>query len=288
MSSPVPSRATAVVTVSYNSSGELGGFLDSVDGGELAPHTYIADNLSADLEATRAIAAVHDATVVEVGENRGYGGAVNAATAALPDEVRYILVSNPDVRLSPDTVRVLVQAMEDRPELGAVGPRVLNVDGTPYPSARSFPSLRTGVGHAVFFSLWPRNPWSRRYLSHKDGSLEPRTVDWLSGSCMLVRRTAFDQLGGFDEGYFMYFEDVDLGYRLAKAGWKRLFLPTTSVVHSGAHSTTTESAKMIRAHHDSAYRYLSRKYSGPLLAPLRWVLRLGLDLRATYLTRRGA
>jgi N-acetylglucosaminyl-diphospho-decaprenol L-rhamnosyltransferase len=78
-----------------------------------------------------------------------------------------------------------------------------------------------------------------------------------------------------------------LGYRLAKAGWKRLFVPSTSVVHSGAHSTMTESARMIRAHHDSAYRYLSKKYSGPLLAPIRWVLRLGLAVRARYLTRRG-
>ena len=287
MSSPLSSRTVAVVTVSYNSSGELDGFLDSVARGELAPHSYIADNDSADLEATKAIAEGHDATVIAIGENRGYGGAINAAAAALPAEVEYILVSNPDVRLSADAVERLVAAMGDDDTIGAVGPRVLNIDGTPYPSARSFPSLRTGIGHALFFSLWPRNPWSRRYLAHREESLEPRQVDWLSGSCVLVRRSAFDEIGGFDEGYFMYFEDVDLGYRLAKAGWRRLFLPTTSVVHSGAHSTTTESARMIRAHHDSAYRYLSRKYSAPLLAPLRWLLKLGLDLRAAYLTRRA-
>ncbi|WP_426623236.1 glycosyltransferase family 2 protein [Leifsonia sp. McL0607] len=287
MPSPLSSRAVAVITVSYNSSGELDGFLDSVAHGELAPHTFIADNASADLETSRAIAATHDATVIAVGENRGYGGAINAAATALPDEVEYILVSNPDVRLSPDSLERLVRAMSEDATVGAVGPRVLNIDGTPYPSARSFPSLRTGIGHAVFFSVWPRNPWSRRYLAHRDDSIQPRPVDWLSGSCVLVRRAAFRAVGGFDEGYFMYFEDVDLGYRLAKAGWRRLFLPTASVVHSGAHSTTTESARMIRAHHDSAYRYLSRKYSGPLLAPLRWTLKLGLDLRAAYLTRRG-
>lgn len=287
MPSPLSSRAVAIVTVSYNSSGELGGFLDSVANGELAPHTYIADNASADVEATEAIAGAHDATVIEIGENRGYGGAINAAAAALPDEVEYILVSNPDVRLEPDSVKSLVTAMSADATVGAVGPRVLNVDGTPYPSARSFPSLRTGIGHAVFFSVWPGNPWSRRYLAHRDDSRQPRPVDWLSGSCVLVRRSAFDAIGGFDEGYFMYFEDVDLGYRLAKAGWRRLFLPTTSVVHSGAHSTTSESARMIRTHHDSAYRYLSRKYSGPLLAPLRWILKVGLDARAAYLTRRG-
>jgi N-acetylglucosaminyl-diphospho-decaprenol L-rhamnosyltransferase len=286
MSSPSPA-STVVVTVSYNSSGELGGFLESVARGELAPHTYIVDNASADIDATREIASHYDATVVALADNRGYGGAINAAVAELAESVEFILISNPDVRLSPDAVAALVATLREREDAGAVGPRVLNEDGTPYPSARSFPSLRTGVGHAVFFTIWPGNPWSKRYLANREQVDEPRPVDWLSGSCLLVRRSAFDAIGGFDEGYFMYFEDVDLGYRLAKAGWKRLFVPSTSVVHSGAHSTTTESARMIRAHHDSAYRYLSKKYSGPLLAPIRWVLRLGLAVRARYLTRRG-
>jgi N-acetylglucosaminyl-diphospho-decaprenol L-rhamnosyltransferase len=287
MSSP-QADTTAVVTVSYNSSSELTGFLGSVVNGDLVPLMVIADNASADVAETRGIAQEFGADVLGLPENHGYGGAINAAVRTLPTRVEFILISNPDVRVTPAAVRTLASALAARPDLGAVGPRVLNEDGSGYPSARAFPSLRTGVGHALLFTIWPGNPWSHRYLSDREGAGEPRTVDWLSGSCLMVRRSAFDAVGGFDEGYFMYFEDVDLGYRLAKAGWKRLFLPTTEVVHSGAHSTTTESARMIRAHHDSAYRYLSKKYDHPLLAPLRWALRVGLDARAWYLTRSEA
>jgi N-acetylglucosaminyl-diphospho-decaprenol L-rhamnosyltransferase len=91
-------------------------------------------------------------------------------------------------------------------------------------------------------------------------------------------------VGGFDDRFFMYFEDVDLGYRLGKAGWKSVYLPSAIVTHTGAHSTSTESSRMIKAHHRSAYRYLSQKYSAWYFAPLRWALRLGLMLRAWWLT----
>src|SRR5690606_10093760 len=106
-----------------------------------------------------------------------------------------------------------------------LGPRVLNEDGTTYPSARAVPSLRTGVGHALFTNLWTANPWSRRYRDDLAPADEARDAGWLSGSCVLVRRRAFDELGGFDEGYFMYFEDVDLGYRLGKAGYRNVYEP---------------------------------------------------------------
>jgi N-acetylglucosaminyl-diphospho-decaprenol L-rhamnosyltransferase len=287
MPATLSASSVAVVTVSYNSSGELAGFLDSVASGDLAPRTVIADNASADIDDTTAIAATRNASVLPLGENRGYGGAINAAVRSLPSDVRFVLISNPDVRLGHDTVTRLTDALIDHPQAGAVGPRVLNEDGTPYPSARAFPSLRNGIGHAVLYPIWKGNPWSRRYLAHRTESSELRQVDWLSGSCLMVRRSAFDQIGGFDEGYFMYFEDVDLGYRLAKGGWDRLYVPSTSIIHSGAHSTTSESSRMVRAHHDSAYRYLSKKYAGPVLAPLRWALRVGLDVRAWLLTRGG-
>ena len=113
----------------------------------------------------------------------------------------------------------------------------------------------------------------------------PRPVGWLSGSCLLVRRSAFDAIGGFDEGYFMYFEDVDLGYRLGKAGWGNLYEPTAVVTHIGGRSTASVRSSMLRTHHRSAGRFLQQKYRGWHLAPLRWTLRVGLELRARWLTR---
>lgn len=279
------SESTAVVTVSYNSSAQLEPFLASIERGDRPARVLVADNASDDVDASRAIAGAHGAEVIALSENLGYGGAVNEAVRTLPESIKYVLVSNPDVSLGPDVLRVLTDALENSAAIGAVGPTVLNEDGSVYKSARAFPSLRTGVGHAVFSPFWPRNPWSRAYHNDRDGLPTRRRVGWLSGSCLLVRRSAFDAVGGFDEGYFMYFEDVDLGYRLDKAGWDRVYVPEASVVHIGALSTARESVRMVRVHHDSAYRYLERKYSGPALAPLRWVLKAGLAARAWYLTR---
>jgi N-acetylglucosaminyl-diphospho-decaprenol L-rhamnosyltransferase len=283
-----PLESVAVTTVSYNSSSHLRPFLASLRQGEGAElRVVIADNGSADLDATRAAAAEFDATLLELGENRGYGGAINAAVAGLPRSIDYILVSNPDVRIEPGAVSELVRAFERYPKAGAVGPRVLNEDASIYPSARRLPSLRTGVGHALFSGVWPSNPWTRSYRQEQVGYEGERSVGWLSGSFVMVRRTAFDDIDGFDEGYFMYFEDVDLGYRLDKHGWSSVYVPSATVVHTGAHSTTSESERMIRTHHDSAYRYLSKKYDRTWLLPLRWVLRTGLGIRARYLTAKA-
>jgi N-acetylglucosaminyl-diphospho-decaprenol L-rhamnosyltransferase len=113
-----------------------------------------------------------------------------------------------------------------------------------------------------------------------------RDAGWLSGACVLVRRSVYEQIGGFDEGYFMYFEDVDLGMRIGRAGFRNVYDPGAWVVHAGGHSTQGASERMVRAHHDSAHRFLSRKYPGPLLWPIRATLGLGLRLRSTLVMRR--
>jgi N-acetylglucosaminyl-diphospho-decaprenol L-rhamnosyltransferase len=107
----------------------------------------------------------------------------------------------------------------------------------------------------------------------------------LSGACVLVRKSAFDEIGGFDTGFFMYFEDVDLGYRLGKSGHRNVYEPAAVVTHTGAHSTNSDSGRMITAHHESARRFLNKKYSGPLLWPVRVVLRIGLQLRSALVRR---
>jgi N-acetylglucosaminyl-diphospho-decaprenol L-rhamnosyltransferase len=175
---------------------------------------------------------------------------------------------------------------EADPAIGAVGPAVLNPDGSVYPSARAVPSLRTGVGHALFANLWQRNPWTLAYRRESDPSDQARDAGWLSGSCLLVRRSAFDAIDGFDEGYFMYFEDVDLGFRLGRAGYRNVYEPSATVTHIGAHSTGSESARMVAAHHASARRFLSKKYAGWWLWPVRVVLRVGLAIRSRAIQRR--
>lgn len=267
----------AVITVSYNSSAQLEDFLASAVATVASPaQILVVDNASSDIAVTRALAKKFGTGLLELPDNRGYGGAANAGAATLDATVEFIVVANPDLSFKPDAVAHLVAAAEADPQIAATGPRVLNVDGSVYPSARSIPSLRMGIGHALFANVWPGNPWTRAYHSDVTTRSEQSAVGWLSGSCVCVRRSAFEAVGGFDEGYFMYFEDVDLGRRLGKANFTNVFVPSAEVTHIGGVSTAAHSKAMLRVHHDSAYRFLAKKYPGPLLAPLRWTLRIAL------------
>ncbi len=284
-----PSRAprVAAVTVSYGSGDVLPAMVDSVRSASAAPVLLvIADNKPIGDQAVEVLATASGAGYIALPSNPGYGSAVNAAVMTIPDSIEWILVINPDVSMSPGSLDVLIAAGDEDPLIGSVGPETLTSDGEIYPSARAVPSLRTGVGHALFANLWLDNPWSRAYRS--DSATEPvrRDAGWLSGACILLRRSSFEAIGGFDDGYFMYFEDVDLGYRLGKAGYRNVYEPAAVVTHTGAHSTTSESARMIAAHHDSARRFLNRKYARRWMWPIRVSLRVGLSLRSAIVRRR--
>jgi N-acetylglucosaminyl-diphospho-decaprenol L-rhamnosyltransferase len=276
-----------VVTVSYGSEGVLVDFLASIPAASAhLSYVVITDNLPSPDSPVAKLADGASAHYVAMESNLGYGGAMNAGVALLPSSVNWVLLSNPDVVLTPGTIDELVRVANQDESIAAVGPALLTSDGEVYPSARAVPSLRTGVGHALFVNLWVENPWTRAYRNDRATLAVERDAGWLSGACLLVRRDVFEKLGGFDPGYFMYFEDVDLGYRIGKAGYRNVYAPSAVAVHSGAHSTTTESERMIAAHHRSARRFLTRKYSGPWLWPIRVTLTIGLQLRSALLRRR--
>jgi len=284
-SDPSDAHTAGVITVSYGSEEVLAGFLASVtDASARMTPIVVADNLPSS-GGVKQLCTDAGAEYLPMTSNLGYGGAMNTAAAALPSDVEWILVSNPDVLLGPGCMDELVRIGNEDPTIGAVGPAIHNSDGTLYPSARAVPSLRTGIGHAMFVNLWTGNPWTRAYRRDSEAEPERRDAGWLSGACVLVRRSAFEQLGGFDPAYFMYFEDVDLGFRLGKSGYRNVYAPSANVTHSGAHATTSESENMIRTHHDSARLFLARKYSGVWLWPVRMALTLGLQLRSTLIRR---
>jgi N-acetylglucosaminyl-diphospho-decaprenol L-rhamnosyltransferase len=268
------------VTVSYNSSEQVSTFLPGAIASLRTPsHVIVADNDSADIEDTERLAATWGARVVRLDRNAGYGAAANAGVAALPAACTAILVSNPDVTLTTETVSRLREALFSDPAIGIVGPRILNADGSTYPSARAIPSIRTGAGHALFSRVWPRNPWTRRYHSDAFRSEVNTDAGWLSGACVMLRRSTFEELGGFDEHYFMYFEDVDLGYRVGKRGLRNVYVPGAVVTHVGGETTRVNKRAMLAAHHDSAKKFIATKYAGPVWAPVRLALRIGLNLR---------
>jgi N-acetylglucosaminyl-diphospho-decaprenol L-rhamnosyltransferase len=273
------------VTVSYRSGNALADLIDSIEHSSVRPSLTVVVNNARD-DDLKPFSTRDGVRIVVSPRNVGYGTAVNAGVRELSSEVEWVLVTNPDVRLDSDALDRLLVTARQIPDAGAVGPQIRDADGTVYPSARELPSLRTGIGHALFANVWQGNPWTRRYRGeNRVSSGTWRSTGWLSGSCLLVRRNVFDSLGGFDESYFMYFEDVDLGKRVAEAGLINVYEPAATVVHTGAHSTASAAHSMREVHHQSAYKFLARKYHAWYLWPLRVALRIGLGIRAR-LTRR--
>ncbi|PXY32396.1 glycosyltransferase family 2 protein [Prauserella muralis] len=276
----------AVVTVTYSPGETLERFLDTLDKAtDRDVRVVLADNGSVDGAPEKA-AERANVRLVRTGENLGYGAGANRGVAELDESIGWIVVANPDLEWDPGSLDTLLEATERWPRGGAFGPLIREPDGSVYPSARLLPSLGRGVGHALFGKVWPGNPWTRAYRQEKGEPVE-RTAGWLSGSCQLLRREAFDSVEGFDPRYFMYFEDVDLGDRLGRAGWLNVYVPSAGVMHIGGQATSKVSARMLAAHHDSAYRYLADRHRGLLWKPLLAAIRAGLAVRLRLETRRG-
>ncbi|GLI26089.1 glycosyl transferase [Agromyces rhizosphaerae] len=278
----------AVVTVAYHSEDALEGFFRTLPGAldGVPAEVVVVDNASADRDRSAERARRAGATFVGLDENLGYGAGADAGVAALRSRPDYLVVVNPDVEFTDGAIRSLLDAADSVLEGAAFGPRIVDEHGAVYPSARRFPRVGTGVGHALLGRIAPGNPWTRAYRAEDDHGAARRETDWLSGACLLLRRSAYDEVGGFDHDYFMYFEDVDLGQRLADAGWHSIYVPDATVMHFGARSTSLVAGRMDRAHHDSAYRYLSRVYPRWYHAPLRLALRAGLGARSLARSRQ--
>ncbi len=273
------------IVVTYSSGRYLHTFLDSlVTASSGSIPVVVSDNGSTD-GSLKGIEQRSLTTVLRNHANLGYGAAANRG--AIGASEGWLLVANPDVELTEGSVDTLLAAVERWPRAGVLGPAIVNPDGLLYPSARQIPSLGRGTGHALFGWIWPSNPWTASYRRERGEVVEGR-CGWLSGSCLFVRREAFEAVGGFDEGFFMYFEDLDLCERIGLAGYDAVYVPSARVRHTGAHSTSKNARAMAKAHHDSAYRYLARRYSGVHQTPLRWLLRLGLTARwlaGNFITR---
>ncbi len=199
------------------------------------------------------------------GRNLGYGAGVNRGLAALAgDETppEWIMVCNADLVVHRGALAALRQALESEPAWALVGPRILDETGDVYPSVRNFPSFTDAAGHALLAQFDPENRFTLRY---NPGTPEGDVVTgagWVSGSCFLARRSALEELGGFDEAYFMYLEDTDLCWRAHDAGWGVGFAGTAEVTHLQGVMTARHPYRMMAAHHRSALRFTVRTTRG--------------------------
>ena len=245
-------------------------------------HVVVVDNASGDDSLERLEKTDPDVRVVRSGRNLGYGAGANRGIAVLGDD--YVLVCNPDVVVHAGAVEVLCRALEADGSVGIAGPRILEPDGSRYPSARAFPSWADAAGHALLGAALPGNRFTRRYRMDDLSDDHPSAVDWVSGACFLARRSLLEALGGFDESYFMYLEDTDLCFRASRTGFRVLYVPEAVVSHLQGLSTGRRPYRMLVAHHRSALRFAARTTSGWRRAGLPAVaLLLGLRLAAVAL-----
>ena len=175
-----------------------------------------------------------------VDNERPLGFAANVNRGIARTAAPFVVVANPDTEASPDAVSRLVACAESRPRCGIAGPRMLYPDGTLQPSRRRFPTV---AGTLVRRTPLRRLLDSERHF-YRDDPAEPVETEWMLGAFLLLRRKLFDELNGFDEGYRLYGEDIDLAYRAAKASWERWYVPNAKAVH--AHAAVTDRRLLTR------------------------------------------
>jgi N-acetylglucosaminyl-diphospho-decaprenol L-rhamnosyltransferase len=213
--------------------------------------------------------------------NIGFAAACNLGATRTADE--YLLFINADLMLEPEACSMLLRVAQDHPDAAVVGPRIYGADGKIELSARQDPTVLDGL-------LGRRSLTTRivRMMGLTPPTLAPAMghasqVDWISGACMFVRRSAFEEVGGFDEGYWMYWEDADLCRRLRAAGWSIRFEPAARGHHMTGSSGTSE--QTIRAFHASASRFYARHIARHAVS--RRVAAVLLSLRCRVLVLRA-
>jgi len=289
----MPPRVSVLI-VNFRTYDETDRCLESLRSASFATECIVVDHGS-DEPALARLRRVHpDVRFVATAGNPGFGAGINRAAALTRGDL--LLVLNPDTIVDCDVVPRLSAWMDSHARTAIVAPLIATADGAIEASARAFPGWSTVLGgRSTWLSrAWPSNPLSRRNLLTGSEVREPIDVDWVSGACMLIRRDAFDAVGGFDEGFFLYWEDADLCRRLGIAGWRVTYYPGCRVTHRGGRSSRHRAIGSAIAFHRSVFRYYL-KHGGRwrfVFAPVVFAalqMRLGVELAgsaASSLRRR--
>lgn len=278
-----------LVIVNYRSYEELSRCLASLEPTRRALGRVTVVDHDSNLTAAAGISARFPwIELVGRATNEGFATGVNLGAAR--GRAEYVLLLNPDCVADGEALERLVSFAAEQHNVAVVGPRILNPDGTVQGSARRFPGWSTFIaGRSSWLTRhFPGNPLSRWNLPAFEETTRPVDVDWVSGACMLIRRHAFESVGGMDEQFFLYWEDADLCKRLCQNGWRTTYLPTATIVHAGGRSSVHAYRESLAAFHASAFT-LFRKHGGrswQWLAPLVYVA-LRLRLRTLLYLHRN-
>lgn len=261
---------------SIHEAAEAGQFSLQPGGDALSVEVIVVDNVSQDGTPRVVREDFGWVRLVEPGQNTGFTGGNNLGMTA--SRGRYLLLLNPDTVVLGDALPCMIRYMDAHPGVGALGPQLLNKDGSVQSSRRRFPTFWT----AVFESTWlqsaaPHRVLDRYYMldTTDDETIE---VDWVQGAALMVRRGVLEQVGGFDESFFMYSEEMDWQRRIKEAGWQIVYLPTAQITHYGGKSSEQVVAQRHIYFQTSKVHYF-RKHHGPMA---------GFAVRVVLLLNYGA
>ncbi|MBN1592077.1 MAG: glycosyltransferase family 2 protein [Candidatus Coatesbacteria bacterium] len=279
--------SVAVIIVTFNSEREIRACLESISAQNLEDYrVVVVDNASSDDTVGEIRLSKADLTLIENSTNRGFAAACNQAASAADSE--FILLLNPDARLCDGAVSELVSAIRSEDGAGIAGPRLLSEDGRLLPSAYRFPTIFQEI--AYLFRLKPiltSGPFKAifgKFLSRWFGQFDPhdtrRVVDSVLGACMLIRGELWRELNGFNERFFLFYEEKDFCKRALDAGYRTIFVPDAQAIHeigASCRSNPTETDIMKR---ESMMRYY-RKHKSLCTNVVLWIAVLLSSLFAT-------
>jgi GT2 family glycosyltransferase len=244
----------------------------------------VVDNGSKDGSAEMVTSRFPNVTLFLNNENRGFSKAQNQAIAA--SKGRYIMLLNPDA-LIPDsnTLSEIVAFMDGNPDIGILGPRILNTDGSLHFSARRFPTIGAGLFRRTpLGKLFPNNRYVRDYVLSDWAHDEVRDVDWVSGAALVIRKQLTNDIGTLDERFFMYCEDVDWAYRAKQAGWRVCYYPMVKVIHRIGAASDQAPFRMIYHFHRSMFIFFLKHYAKGWRLLLLPAIFAGIVARGSFAT----
>ncbi len=278
-----PPPDLSVIILTHNTRDLLRDCLLSIAAGvqSIIVEIIVVDNASADGTPEmmrREFPAVRNIFNQEnLGFTRGNNIGIEASSG------KYVLLLNSDTRILNGALDSMVRFMEENPECGILGPKLLNEDGSLQFSCRRFPSYHTALfnRYSIFTRLFPENRFSQAYLMTDESHAEIREVDWVSGAALMARRAAFEKVGLLDERFISYSEDVDWCYRMHESGWKVCFLPDAQIYHYIGRSSSKYPFRCILIRHRSMYQFYRKHYSRSIKS-IDYMILLGVVLRCAW------
>ncbi len=258
------------IIVNYNNSSPLNNCLESIYRTlqKISFEVIIVNNSQNDPGMAGIKISYPQAQYIQNTTNTGFARANNLAVQAAQGEI--FLFLNPDTVLTDQAIEQMVAHLESSPDIGALGPKVMNTDGSLQYSCRRFPTLMTGFfnRYSLLSQWFPDNPYTVRYMMKDFNHDVIRDVDWLSGCCLMVPHAVFDKTGGFDKNYFLFNEDIDLCRSIHQNGFKVVYFPFAQITHHISTSNSKVPVQIIIKRHLGMIHYYRKHHGGNFMTSL--------------------